>query len=654
MPGIDQQARALGGVARLVRDICLIALPVMGIVWVADIPLMLGMAVQTPVYLAAVLGLSTASGFLAKPYRGEAGLIELVCGLLGLACWLWAGYNFDDWILDTFSRGPEKWVPAAIGIALTTEAMRRNCGLAITALVWVFLAYAFLGHHLPGAFEAIYSPPKKVLVYLYSDTNAILGLVLRVGASIVLAFILMGRMMEVSGASAFFTDTALATMGHRRGGPAKVAIVASSAFGTINGTTVGNIMSTGIVTIPLMKRAGFAPSYAGAIEAVASNGGQLAPPIMGTTAFLIADFLQIDYAEVAIAAILPAVIYYLALFVMVDRYAVRHGLHGMARKDLPKLGVTFARGWIFVLPIALLLYLLFWLGYNPGKSALWATAVLLPLAIFGMIRRGQRPGLKFAYDILAGTGQNLVPLMLVCGGAGIVIGVLNLSGLGQSLVTVLGAIAEQAGLLVMLAVTALIAIILGMGMPTATVYILLSVVLSPALQKMGVPPLAGHLFIFYFGMLSMLTPPVAIASFVAAGMAGSNMWSTGLVGLKLAAVAYLLPFLMVFNPALIMQGSTVAIVLVTITVVISGWLLAYGIDALSERDVATRLTGLGLLVFAVVLGASTIWLGDENWLVLAPAAIALGLLYYLNRRLVRAAPKTAAPVESATTAGENA
>lgn len=614
----------------LLRDVCLAAIPLLGILWVMDVPLHLGFTFLGPTYLCVIAGTATAAGFLAKPYRAQAGILEAALGLAAFAAWFWAAWNFEDWLLDLANRGPEKWVPAVVALVLSLEAMRRNCGMAIGILVGVFLLYGFFGDLLPGAFEAVPVRPRKLVIYLYTDENAIPGLVLRVGATMVLAFIIMGRLMEVSGASSFFTDTALATMGHRRGGPAKVAIVASSAFGTINGTTVGNIMSTGIVTIPMMKRSGFSPHYAAAIEAVASNGGQLAPPIMGTTAFLIADFLQIDYAEVALAAVLPAVVYYLALFVMVDRYAQRNGLFGLAKKDLPRLRPTLIQGWIFILPLGMLLYLLFWLGYNPGKSAFYAAGVLLVLAAFKL--RGRLNG-KFWYDLFVGGGRLLVPLILICAGAGIVIGVLNITGLAQSLVLILSAIAEQAGLLVMLVVTALIAIVLGMGMPTATVYILLSVVLAPAVVKLGVQPLAAHLFIFYFGMLSMLTPPVAVASFVAAGMAGSNMWKTGTTGLKLAAAAYLLPFLMVFNPALIMQGSTIAIVLVTVTVIVSGWILAYAIDAISQHDPVTRLTGLGLLAGAVIVGASTIWIGDENVLVLIPAALGLALLYLLNNRL---------------------
>lgn len=619
--------------ATAIRDVCLALIPLLGIAWAMDLPLhavslarSLGLplpddfAVQTIEYVLVIAGLAVAGGFLVKPYRERIGPLELGLALIGLAAWWWAAWNYDDWLLDAASRGPEKWLPGAIGIALMVEGMRRNCGLAITLLVIFFLIYGLVGHWLPGALEATRSPPPRYVLYLYTDANAVPGIVMRVGATIVLAFILMGKVMEVSGASGFFTDGALAAMGSRRGGPAKVAIVSSSVFGTVNGTTVGNIMSTGIVTIPLMKRTGFPPHYAGAIEAVASNGGQLAPPVMGTTAFLIAEFLQVDYAEVALAAIVPAVIYYVVLFIQVDRFAQNSGLTGMSRSELPKGKQVLAVGWIFLIPLALLMTLLFYYGYNAAKSALYTAALML---LFGALRNWRilLPGSW--RDILVGAGGNLIPLLLVCGGAGVVIGVLNISGLGLQLVIVLEQVATQAGFLVMLIATAAIAIILGMGMPTSAVYVVLSVVLAPALVKLGVAPMPAHLFIFYFGLLSMLTPPVAVASFVAAGLAGSNMWRTGVTGLKLASAAYLLPFLFVYNPALIGQGSSLAIVMAAITAIVSGGVLAYAVEGVGRNGAAGLATGMALFAAAIGIGGSTVWFGAENPAALIPATLAL-------------------------------
>jgi TRAP transporter 4TM/12TM fusion protein len=615
----------------LFRQVCLIAIPVLGIAWLVDLPHHLGWAILSAEYISVIAGLAIAAGFLLKPtFADEPSLLDLALGVVAIGCWWWGAWNNEAWIVDIANRGIEKWLPGAVGLVLLVEAMRRNCGFAIAALVTVFLLYGLFGQALPGALEAAPTSIDRLAMYLYSDTNAVPGLVLRVGTTIVLAFILMGKVMEMSGASGFFTDSAMVAMGNRRGGPAKVAVVASSIFGTVNGTTVGNIMSTGIVTIPLMKRSGFPARYAAAIEAVASNGGQLAPPVMGTTAFLIAEFLQVSYGEVAMAAIVPAVIYYLVLFMQVDRYAVANGLVGLDRSQLPDLARTFRSGWIFLAPLAMLLYLLFWLGYNPGKSALYTATLML---ILGLIQQRKFPDIEFCNELFVGAGRNLIPLLLVCGGAGIVIGVLNISGLGYSLVVILSDIAAAYGILVMLIVTAIIAIFLGMGMPTAAVYVVLSVVLAPALVNMGVPPMPAHLFIFYFGLLSMLTPPVAIASFVAAGLAGSDMWATGLTGLKLAASAYLLPFLFVFNPALVMQGTVVEIAIVCVTAVVSGGTLAFAIEGGTRKG----LTGFGwsamLFGAAIIVGSATLWLGSDNPLALAPAAVMMAA-YLFQRRSI--------------------
>ena len=424
-------------------------------------------------------------------------------------------------------------------------------------------------------------------------------------------------------------------MGHRRGGPAKVAVVASSIFGSINGTSVGNIMSTGIVTIPLMKKAGFKAHYAAAIEAVASNGGQFAPPVMGATAFLIAEFLQMNYIDVVIAAVVPAALYYICLFLQVDAIALRDGLHGLPKEELPKASKVLKKGWVFLLPLGFLLYLLFWRGFSPAVAALWAVGALLVLTIF---RNRRFLTWKEWGALVVGGGENMLPLLMIGGGAGVVIGVMNVTGLGFSLSLVLTQIGVNAGLLVMLMLTGVIAIILGMGMPTAAIYVVLSVILAPAIVDMGVSPIAAHLFIFYFGLLSFLTPPVAIASFVAAGIAGSKIWPTSWAGVQLAAVAYILPFLWCYNEALLLQGSTVANIYAVTTAFIAVLLIAKALQIMVEKTMFSL--GKSLLVFGggLAVGSSTIWLGNESALTMIVAGVGVVSLV-----LVRTSWKTPAP-----------
>ncbi len=616
--------------AELMRVACVAALPVLGALWLADVPQYVGLVFVDAAYLNFMAGITIAAGFLGRPYRQRLGVLEVLLALTAIAAWTWSAYNYEDWLIDIANRGPEKWLPGAVGLALMLEALRRTCGTPITLLVAVIALYGFVGHNLPGALEAAYTAPDRLVLYLYADTNGVPGIVLGVGVTIVLAFVLLGSVMGEVGSSAFFTDLAMASMGHRRGGPAKVAVTASSLFGMISGSTIGNVMTTGIITIPLMKKSGFPKHVAAAIEAVASNGGQLAPPVMGATAFLIAEFLQVSYAEVVAAAIIPAAVYYLVLFLQVDLIAQRHDLHGLPRADLPRLAGVVAKGWPYVLPLALLIYLLFWLGYSPGKSALYAAGLTL---VIGLLGQRRKPDRALVRGIVMGAGRGLVPLLLICAAAGVVIGILNITGLGFLLTNVLTKVGESGGLLVMLGLTALIAIFLGMGMPTAAVYVVLSIILAPAIVKMGVPAMAAHLFIFYFGLLSMLTPPVAIASYAAGGLAGAGLWETGLAGLRLGASAYILPFLFALNPALVGQGSWVAVGIVFVTTVMAGYLLAHAL--VPEGDGTARDWGRGGLLFAgaVVVGGATLWTGPESPLALAPAGLALIVLVYRSRIL---------------------
>lgn len=623
---VEATGGALDRIIDVARNFCLGAVLLLGIGWILSLPDYVGLAYTFQQVLAIILGLASAACFLKYPYAAKAGILDLVLAIVVAFSWFWMAWNFEAWIVGMADRTPDKWIPGAFAIFLMMEALRKACGKAITILVWVMILYAFFGNHLPGVLEAEVFPPTKVVLFLYADNNGIPGLVLRVVTEMVMAFIILGKVMEVSGATKFFTDLSLAVMGHRRGGPAKVAVVASSAFGTISGSTVGNIMSTGIVTIPLMKRTGFQPRYAAAIEAVASNGGQFAPPVMGATAFIIAEFLEISYAEVVIAAAVPAAMYYLVLFLQVDAIAKRYGLSGLPKSELPKTGAVMYSGWIFLVPLGILIYFLFGLGYNPGKSALYSAFALF---LLGIVKLRRLPTIAEWKDYIFGGGESLLPLILIAAGAGVVIGVLNATGLAFQLSLMLTTLGQSQGILVMLMLTAVISIILGMGMPTAAIYIVLATVIAPALVEMGIKPLPAHLFLFYFGLLSMLTPPVAVASMVAAGLAGADMWRTGIVGVLLASTAYLLPFFWVFNPAILLDGSYIAIGLAIASVLAAALVLAQSAFMLGQQGATQKLTGVVLFAAALVIGSSTLWIGQENWLVLIPTLIGFALAYVL-------------------------
>lgn len=607
--------------------VLLVAIVATGIAWIVDLPRFLGVSLIGAEWIGLLLGFGVAAAFLRHPYGSAAGAVELGLGSAALAAWLWMSINYSSWIIDIEGATPVKYVPAAAALALLVEALRKSAGLPITVLVCTLILYGVFGFALPGLLQADRIPPVQFAMYLYADTSGVPGLVMEVVGTLVLAFVVFGRLMDFSGAIRFFTDLALGFMGHKRGGPAKVAVIASSIFGSINGTAIGNVMSTGIVTIPLMKRAGFKAHAAAAIEAVASNGGQLAPPVMGATAFLIAEFLQVSYAAVVLAALVPALLYYVCLFLQVDAMAARDGLSGVPKSELPGMSATLAQGWVFLIPLAVLIYLLFGLGFDPAYAAMAAVVVLLVLSV---MKNRRLPRGAELLDIVEGAGSSMLPLLTIGGGAGIVIGVMNSTGLGFSLSILLNDIGTNAGLAVMLALTALISVVLGMGMPTTAIYVVLSVVLAPALIQMGISPMAAHLFIFYFGLLSFLTPPVAIASFVAAGLAGSNMWTTSWEGVKLAGIAYLLPFLWCYNEALLLDGSVPEIVYAVATALVGALLIARGMQS-PLSGVRAMLLAVPVFAAAIAVGGATIWFGSASIVNLVAVIAGIALLALVRK-----------------------
>ena len=359
---------------------------------------------------------------------------------------------------------------------------------------------------------------------------------------------------------------------------------------------------------------------------MASDGGQIAPPVMGATAFIIAEFLEVPYSEIVVLAALPAALYFLVLFMQVDGLAVRFNIKGLPKDELPKAFSVLIGGWHYFVPLAIVLYFLLGLGYRPGLSALYSCAALFVLMV---VKNRRLPSKNGWSEFFSGGEENLIALVMIGGGAGGIIGLMNSTGLGFQLSLVLTEVGQNAGIFVMLLLAAFICILLGMGMPTAAVYVVLVSIVAPTLVEMKIPEMSAHMFIFYYGLQSVWTPPVAVASIVAAQLAGADMWKTGLIGLQLAAAAFLMPFLWVFNPALLLDGTWLEFCLVTATTVVAGMLIGR-MSMVMAGGLLNTLAGFGLLGVAIIVGSATIWIGPADPLSLAPAAVGLVLVFGLR------------------------
>jgi TRAP transporter 4TM/12TM fusion protein len=454
---------------------------------------------------------------------------------------------------------------AVILVVMILEATRRLIGWALPLTALVFLAYALF---------VVRVEPMRLLDQLYMTTEGIFGMPLGVSASYVMIFVLFGSFMERTGTGQLFMDFAMSLTGHTAGGPGKVSVVSSSLFGTISGSAVANVMVDGPISIPLMKRTGFKPHFAAGVEAVASTGGQIMPPIMGAAAFVMAEFMQVSYGQVVIWALIPAILYYLACFGAVHFEAKRLGLAGLPRSDLPRLGqVLRERGHLF-LPVLTILFIMY-SGYSAPMAALAGTLACFPVAALRASTR-QNVTLRNVAEAMIDGARNALPVALACACAGIIIGVVSLTGAGIVFTQAVLHLA-QSTLLLALVLTMLAGIVLGMGMPTTPAYIIMTALLVPALIKLGVIEPAAHMFAFYFAILSAITPPVALATFAAAGLAKADLWKSGLASMKIGAAGFIVPFMFVYEPALLMIGDWPLIISATITATAGALLLAAGL-----------------------------------------------------------------------------
>lgn len=512
----------------------------------------------------------------AKPW---ARIIDVLCALAAIGICSYLVVSWRDIVFRAGEAKPWDWYLAAILVILIFEASRRTMGLALPILASLSLAYAFLGPYIPGALSHRGFSPEMLLSVVFLTTEGIWGVALGVGADVIIYFIIFAGFLAATGATDFFLELANSVMGRVRGGPAKIAVVASGLFGTISGSAPANVAGTGSVTIPLMKRTGYQPAFAGAVEAVASSGGQIMPPIMGSAAFIMAEILGISYLQVAISALIPALLYYLALMIMVDLEAKRVGLKGLEKSEVPEFFAVLRKGWPLLIPLFLLVYLLV-SQYSPGLSAFYS---LLALIVFSMIRPETRLNVVKIINALANSARDMAPISVVCAVAGIIIGVLSRTSLGPALAELL---VESSGgsLPVLLFLTMCAALVLGMGMPTVAAYILLAMTVAPALVRMGVEPLAAHMFVFYFGIISAITPPVAIASYTAAGIAGTDLNKVSWVALRLGLSAFILPYMFIYGPELLLISSERSIAMVVIgsllgifslSVALQGYLFGY-------------------------------------------------------------------------------
>ena len=609
-----------------------------GIAWGADLYRQLGLNFLAEQFLAVILGLAMSIVFLVRPFRGGVGIrttapwYDWCLVVLSLGIGIYMAWNYPRMLGEFFNSPPDVLIVAWLLFVLVMEALRRASGWPLVITVMCFFLYALVGHRVGGALQTREVEATGMVVYLALDTSGLFGLVLLIGVTVVIPFVFFGQLLSSSGGASFFNDVSLVIMGRFRGGAAKIAILASSLFGSINGIVVSNILATGVVTIPMMKKSGFKPEHAAAIEASASNGGQLMPPVMGAVAFLMADFLQISYAEVALAALVPSVLYYFALFIQADLEAAKGNILPVPASEIPRIVGVLMKGWLFLLPFVVLIYALFWQNREPENAAIFACIAVMAIGFaFGYGTHRLTP--REVWNCVVRTGVSSADIIMISAAAGFIMGILQLTGLSFALTLYLVDLGAG-NVYLLLVIAAVLCIVLGMGMPTLGVYVLLAVLIVPALVETGIPPLAAHMFIIYLGMMSFVTPPVAIAAFFAANLAKADPFKTGWAAMRFSWTAYIVPCLFVFSPSLLLQSSSWTETALSISTAILGvWFVSAGMigHALARLSTPLRIAfviGGGLLMIPIEMLSLAVYLNVAG---LAICLAALAASHFRHR-----------------------
>jgi len=489
--------------------------------------------------------------------------VVFALGSLSVAAYVWGDYiNF---INRMGSPSLMDVIMGTILIVLVLEASRRISGWPLVILSLLFILYGIIGRSMPGILMHRGYSWSKLVNHIFINTEGIYGTSVDVAASYIFLFILFGSVMNKSGMGKFFNDLALAFAGSSKGGPAKVAVIASGFLGSINGSAVANVVTTGAFTIPLMKKTGYSKEFAGSVEASASVGGQLLPPIMGAAAFIMAEMLGIRYGVIVISAAIPALLYYLGIIVQVQLRASKNNLQGIPKEDLPKVREVMKERGHLLLPILFLLYMLLFSGNTVIFSAFWAIVATI---VVSMSRKTTRMSFRDILDAFAEGTRSVVSVAVACAVVGIIIGVVSLTGFGLNMANAIIQLGRS-NLMLTLILTMVTCMVLGMGLPSIPAYLITATMAAPALVKLGIPPIAAHMFVFYFAMFANITPPVALASFAAAGISGGDPMKTGLQSVKLSLAGFIVPYMFIYNPALLLIDTTWPIALrVTLTAVI--------------------------------------------------------------------------------------
>lgn len=504
---------------------------------------------------------------------------DVILAIIGASSWSYITINFDSLVRRAGIYTATDIVIGIIGILLVFEACRRIVGLPILIISIVFIIYALFGAYAPGFLNHRGYSLQRLVSHLFYNTEGIMGTPIGASATFIFLFIFFGALLDKTGIGQFFIDICNAIAGGFDGGPAKVAVLTSAMFGTVSGSSVSNTVGTGSFTIPMMKSLGYRPEFAGAVEASASTGGQLMPPIMGAAAFLMAESLGIPYMEVAKAAIIPAILYFTGIFIMVHLEAKKTGLKGLSRDSLPKIGELLMKKGYLVIPLLTIIYF-----FVLGKTAIYAGLMgIIAAAIVAIVnsivdiimKRKVSFGFNDLIDVFVNAARNIISVAIACAMAGIIIGVITLTGLGLKIGA--GLISISGGIpLLLLFLTMISSIILGMGVPTTANYLITSTIAASAIIGLGYEPLAAHMFVFYFGIIADVTPPVALAAMAGAAIAKSDPLKTGIEATKLSIGAFIIPYMFIFNPDILMINTTISDI---IPILITSLIGMFGVSA---------------------------------------------------------------------------